>query len=206
MVRRDRQYVFVLTVLCKYSVNMEKVHSDLQMALDQMLKVLKNLKSSDDTHTHPLSLSLSLSLNFPLTVSEDSKSSDDEFGFLHEEDDGLEATASVDHYESLVSLTLPIPHTLPLTYPSYYDHYFSPHTHPFTIPPPHMHILTCTPTHTYTHVLTHSHAGSWHSSLLHSHLGLQSWRLGRQWHQSLRRPGGRGDWDQPVRMVVGSSD
>ena len=75
----------------------------------------------DNTHTH------THTLNLPLTVSEDSKSSDDEFGFSDEEDDGLEATASVDHYESLVSLTLSTQHTststhLPLTYPPAHMH------------------------------------------------------------------------------------
>jgi len=32
--------------MLKHSVNMEKAHSDLQMALDRMLKVLRNLNDS----------------------------------------------------------------------------------------------------------------------------------------------------------------
>ena len=99
---------------------------------------------------------------FVLVVSEDSKSSDEEFAFSDEEDDGLEPTAAVDHYESLVSLAIPITHTFPpsLTYP--------PHTirsslhgilyHSLPYSHTHMHTLTRKHTHTciYTLVLTHS--------------------------------------------------
>ena len=70
----------------------------------------------------------------------------------------------------------------------------------------HVHTRTLTQWHACAHSLKCTHTGSWCSSLLHSHLRLQSRRLGRKRHQSLWGPRSGGDRDQPVRMVVGSGN
>jgi len=46
--------------------------------------------------------------------------------------------------------------------------------------------------------------GPWSPSLLLRHLCLQPRRLRRQWHSTVSGPGGGGDRDQPVWLVVGA--
>ena len=90
------------------------------------------------SHTHTPLLTHSHSTPHTHIVSEDSKSSDEEFPISdNEDDDGLVTTAAVDHYESLVSLC---PSSLFLA------SFFSFHTHTLT----HTHTLSSYSTFTHS--------------------------------------------------------